>query len=99
MDDVKRDLEAMLSTPAGMRVIWWLLEVCGVYRDAFTGEDGSRDYILGQQSIGRRVISAMDAIDLHTYPRLMLAIADLRTVDKHAAEMAAKQEDDDEPAP
>jgi hypothetical protein len=31
------DMRELLSLPAGRRIFWWLLEICGVFRSSFTG--------------------------------------------------------------
>lgn len=51
-----RDFEAMLSDPAGQRVIWHLLERCHVWASTFTGN--SRTYFLeGERNIGLHILT------------------------------------------
>jgi len=104
-DDVSREeldraFREVLALSSGKRVLFWMLEQCGVYQDAFTGEAmASTNYSLGRQSVGRVVIGKLDEIDARNYPQLLLAIAELREIDKgHAAVLARKQlkEDDNE---
>lgn len=93
--ELRDAMAALLSVPQGQRVLFWVLEQAAVYRDAFSGDDAATNYLLGQQSVGRKMIELMDQIDPRTYPRLLLAIADLKAMDRAADET---QEEDDEDA-
>ena len=95
-DDLHDAFNAVLATPAGKRVLFWVLEQAAIYRDAFSGQDGATNYTLGQQSVGRKVIGLMDDIDPRTYPKLLLDIADLKAIDRAVA--VTDQEEDDEDA-
>ena len=89
-------MREVLSMPSGKRVVFWLLEQAAIYRDAYSGQDSATNYVLGQQSVGRKVIGLMDDIDPRTYPKLLLAIADLKAMDRASA--ATDPEEDDEDA-
>lgn len=93
--ELRDAMAALLSVPQGQRVLFWVLEQAAVYRDAFSGDDAATNYLLGQQSVGRKMIELMDQIDPRTYPRLLLAIADLKAMERAADET---QEEDDEDA-
>lgn len=102
-EDVKADREhadlleafkAVLATPQGKRVLFWVLEQAAIYRDAFSGDSAPTNYMLGQQAVGRRLIGVMDEIDPRTYPRLLLDIADLDAMQRAAT--AHEEEDEDE---
>ena len=96
LDDAIKDV---LATASGKRVIFWLLEEAGVYRDAFSGDDAATNYVLGQQSVGRKVISALDRLDPRNYPRLLLDVADLKAMDRAAMDRADQHQlKDDEHA-
>jgi hypothetical protein len=86
--------KAVITTPQGKRVLFWVLEQAAIYRDAFTGDRSATDYVLGQQAIGRRLIGVLDEIDPRTYPRLLLDMADLKAMERAA--MAQDEEDEDE---
>lgn len=88
-------MEGLLSVPQGQRVLFWVLEQAAVYRDAFSGDDAATNYVLGQQSVGRKMIDLMDQIDPRTYPKLLLSIADLKAMDQ-AAQKTDQQEDDED---
>lgn len=51
------DIRAVLESPAGRRVMWWILDAAGVYRSSFTGNnttffnEGRRD--LGLLVLGK----------------------------------------------
>ena len=60
------DLRAVLGTPAGKRVIWWLLSYCRVFVSNFHGN--SRDaFEAGERSVGVKLLSAILEVD----PKLM----------------------------
>lgn len=101
LDGIQREklhnsFRELLSTEAGRRVIYWVLEQCSIYRDAYTGDNAATNYTLGQQASGRRLISEIDAIDPRFYPQLLLDIAELRDRDRAAAETIDKPENDDD---
>ena len=86
--------KAVIATPSGQRVLFWMLEQCAIYEDAYAGENNATNYTLGRQSSGRRLMQKLDEIDPRTYPALLLAVADLKVMDMAAASRAAKQEND-----
>jgi hypothetical protein len=90
----------LLSTEDGRRAIFWMLEQCGIYRDAFAGENNATNYQLGAQGPGRRLIDRLDGIDPRLYPRLLIDMADIREIDKAEADARARnmENDDDETA-
>lgn len=99
-DRAREELHAamadVLAAPSGKRVLFWLLEQAAIYRDAFSNGDPATNYILGQQSVGRKLIGLMDDIDPRTYPKLLLAVADMNAMDRAAAAMNLEQDDEDE---
>ena len=86
---------AVLSTADGKRVLFWVLEQAGVYRDAFAGDDAATNYVLGQQAVGRKLIGMMGEIDPRTYPKLLLDIADLKAMELAAAKLDEPEDDED----
>lgn len=95
-DKLHRSFEELLATEAGRRVIYWTLEQCAIYRDAYTGDDAATNYTLGQQASGRKLIAEIDAINPRLYPQLLLDISELRDRDRAAAELADQPENDDD---
>lgn len=91
--DLDRSFRALLSSDEGRRVLFWVLEQAGIYRDAFAGNDAATNYVLGSQAVGRRLIQRIDLIDARLYPRLLLDVADMREMERAAAH---GEEDDDE---
>jgi len=77
-DQIVLDLEAVLSIPQGRRVLLRLLERCGVYRSAFTGETEATALRLGEQNIGLWLIAQIEDVDPTEYPRLLLEAAQKR---------------------
>lgn len=94
-EELERAFRAIFALAAGKRVLFWMLEQCAIYQDAFTGEDNATNYTLGLQSGGRKLISMLDQIDPRLYPQLLLDVADLKAMDRAASESAAQQGNDD----
>lgn len=92
--ELKRAIREVFELASGKRVLFWMLEQCAIYSDAFTGDSDATNYTLGLQAAGRRVIAQLDEIDARLYPRLLLDIADLKEMDRAA--VAAKKENDHE---
>lgn len=88
-----------LRSESGKRVIMWVLEAAGIYADPFAG-DGSSEataYIIGRQSIGRRVISRLNSIDPVLYPQLLFDAATIRAADeREAAKESGDEEENDD---
>ena len=97
MDDQRKledALSVLLKREEGRRVLFWVLEQAGVYRDAYTGDDAATNYVLGSQAVGRKLIGLMDRVDARLYPRLLLDVADMREMERAA--VAQDGEDDAE---
>ena len=97
MDDQRKledALSVLLKREEGRRVLFWVLEQAGVYRDAYTGDDAATNYVLGSQAVGRKLIGLMDQVDARLYPRLLLDVADMREMERAA--VAQDGEDDAE---
>lgn len=99
-DKISRDaIEAafrdVFATHAGKRVLYWMLEQCGMYEAAFTGEAASTNFILGKQEVGRRVVGKLDEINPQFYPQLLLTIAEIRDRERAAAEAIDNPENED----
>jgi len=71
-DRVQLDLEAVLRLPQGRRVLLMILERCGVYRNAYTGERQATDFRLGEQNVGLWLISQIEMVNPTEYPALLL---------------------------
>jgi len=76
--DLNRAMEACLNNDEGRRVLFLLLEICGLYEDGFSGQDNVTNYRLGRQSIAKRIIAQMNAIDGMLYPRFLMECAQLK---------------------
>ena len=92
LDDAFR---AILSTDEGKRVLFWVLEQAAIYRDPFGGNSETTKYGVGSQSVGRRLIQRLDQIDARLYPRLLLDMADMREMERAAAQNEGNDDDVD----
>lgn len=90
----------VLSTPSGQRVMFYILEQCAMYQDAFSGDNNVTNYTLGLQAGARRIVGRMDAIDPRMYPKLLTDMAEVRLMDEAAEKRAANLEGEtDDEAP
>lgn len=96
--EVDEAFREVFKTASGKRVLFWMLEQCSIYSDAYTGDDNATNYTLGLQAGGRKLIAKLDELDPRNYPALLLAVADDKAMKRAAKERAAKQEDDDDAA-
>ncbi len=95
LNELRKAYRDTFASPQGKRVLFDILEMCGTYSAAFTGENNATNFRLGLQEGGKRLISRLDEIDARFYPTLLLAIADMKELDKAAASANKEQEDDD----
>lgn len=96
--DLNAAFHAVFQTGEGRRVMFWMLEQCAVYGNAFTGDDAATNYTLGLQAAGRKLIAKLDELDPRMYPQLLLAVADDKAMKRAAMERATQQEDDPDAA-
>ena len=93
-EDMLGAFKSVLATADGKRVLFWILEQAGIYRDPFGGGDQATNYSLGQQSIGRKLLGMLDQIDPRAYPQLLIDIANEEILTR-----AVKEKEDDDVAP
>ena len=91
-EDLRAAFSELLGSAAGRRVLMWVLDVSGIYGDAYQGNDAATNYVLGQKSMGLRVLDKINNVGPHAYPRMLLARAD----DIAMNNAALGKEDDDE---
>lgn len=51
-----KDLQTVLSTREGLRVLWRILEAAGVFRSAMTGNSNTF-YLLGRADVGKEILA------------------------------------------
>ncbi len=96
-DELTKAIRDTLATAAGKRFLYWILEECAIYRDAYCGDNNATNYTLGQQSSGRKIIAKLEEVDPRLYPSLLMDVAAIREMDRAAAKaLADKQESDDD---
>lgn len=75
------DLREILKGPGGRRVVWSVLEECGVYADTFRGEDThASSYEQGKRKVGLTLLEKVFTADPNAY-----------TLMRHEAVMRAKE--------
>ena len=81
-DQAVTDLEAVLRSREGRRVLLSVLERCGVFRIAYTGQDSATNLRLGEQNIGLWLIARIEEVGPTEYPALLLYEAQRRANEK-----------------
>lgn len=96
-DELNKAFRDVLKTASGKRVLFWMLEQCAIYEDAFAGDSiNATNYRLGSQGSGRKLIAKLDEIDPRFYPKLLLDIADIKAMDRAAADALTKNTENDD---
>lgn len=63
--------KAVMETTAGRRLLWHILDICGIYAPSFTGN--SQTYFNeGRRSVGIHLLGLMDDADPTCYPSMLL---------------------------
>lgn len=96
--ETDRAIREVFATQAGKRFMFWMLSECRVYGDGFMGDDAATNYTLGLQAAGKKLISKLESLDARYYPTLLMAMAEIREMDRAIARAAADNtgEDNDE---
>ncbi len=81
-DEQLNDLKALLAMPEGRRVLWRVLEHCGVYASTHSTVHATAAYEEGRRQVGTALILWLSAVDPLAYPRLMAAGAQDRATDE-----------------
>jgi hypothetical protein len=55
------DLRTLLDQPAGRRILWWLLEIAGIYRRSFTG-NSETFFNEGKRDIGLTLLAKISEV-------------------------------------
>jgi hypothetical protein len=97
--DIDAAFRAVFSTPEGKRVMFWMLEQCAIYGEAYAGEHtNATNYTLGLQAGGRKLIAKLEQLDPRYYPTLLMAVAQDKAMKMAARERTNEPEDDDDAA-
>lgn len=70
---IEADLLAVLAIPGGRRLVLWLLEQCQYGTSAYFGPGlaEARDFRLGEQNVGHKIVAKLNEIDRAIYPQLL----------------------------
>ena len=92
--ELAKSYQNVFRSADGKLVLFDILELCGMYEAAFTGDNNVTNFRLGTQEAGKRVIDRLNQIDARFYPQLLLSIAELREMQKAASDAANKGQED-----
>lgn len=61
----------LLSTKGGRDVLWYILGMCDLYTDGFTG-DSRESYISGKKSVGLGILQLLEDVGPTAYAKLLI---------------------------
>lgn len=64
------DLRMMIKKPEGRRVIWKILETCGVFKASFALNSMQGAFNEGKQDIGLALLSDLNEADTHIFAQM-----------------------------
>ena len=67
----KKDMQDLLRTGFGRRIIWRYLSFCGVFKTSFTG-DSQTFFNEGQRNVGLKIIDDINEANPQAYVDMML---------------------------
>jgi hypothetical protein len=65
------DLRDVLATQAGRRVMWRLLDHCGVFRSTFTGHGGRDAFNEGARNVGLFILTELTDADADVFATML----------------------------
>jgi hypothetical protein len=72
-DRVIEDIKVVCSTSQGRRLVWELLDFCGVYGCSFVpGMSGITEFNEGKRSVGVRLLNRVNAADKSMIQKILL---------------------------
>lgn len=51
------DIKWLMSSPRGRRLVWWLLDITGVYRTSFSSQRGGTEFNEGGRNTGLKILA------------------------------------------
>lgn len=91
-----REMQQVLATPQGKRVLWRLLERCGVYKTSISTDPYATYYNEGERNIGLYVMAEINEAN----PQALLDMTVMAKADREVAQAEAAPdstvEDDDD---
>ena len=71
-DILRTDVRTLLDTKAGQEFVWYVLSICNIYGETFTG-NSQTFYQEGKRSVGLEILQLLEDVDTTAYARLLLA--------------------------
>ena len=90
------DLGTVLSIPQGQRVLWRLLERCGVYKTSISTDPYATYYNEGERNIGLFLMSEINEVDPQALADMTrMAKSDREIEEAERSEAVAAEDEDD----
>lgn len=61
------DIKWLMSSPRGRRLVWWILEITGIYRTSFSSTRNVTDFNEGGRNVGLKVLARVNDHCLDQY--------------------------------
>lgn len=74
--EIDEAIKQNLSTKAGRRFLWWLLQVGKINIQPFTANALSTSFACGEMNVGQRILDRIISVDPAGYARMMTEQAD-----------------------
>jgi len=65
------DIKWLMSSPRGRRLVWWLLDVSGIYRTSFSSSRNVTDFNEGGRNVGLRLLARVNDHCLDSYEKML----------------------------
>ncbi len=73
VDQARDDLNFVLRNPAARRVLWRIMDRCGIYSACFT-TNSQTFYEEGKRSVGLSIVGDLVALSPDAYPNLLMTM-------------------------
>jgi len=70
-DVLKANVRELLKTRAGKSFVWYVLSICNLYGESFTG-NSQTFFLEGKRSVALEVLQLLEEVDPTAYARLLL---------------------------
>ena len=65
------DTAKVMSTPEGLRFLWWLLEQAHLFNSSFTGQSNTTIFREGERNVGLKVLNNVLEVDKNFFAEMI----------------------------
>jgi hypothetical protein len=89
------DMQHVLMTAEGRRVLWRILSECGMFATPFSTDPHVTYHAIGRADVGRWLVTQIQDTDINAYPQMQREAAQLEREEQLSAEQTQKPRDED----